>query len=50
LDSIQQRAFELFYEKFVPGQISGVQKHERGDTGDPSLKIVRSEARGFTKD
>jgi hypothetical protein len=25
LDSLQQRVFELFYEKFVPAQISGVQ-------------------------
>ena len=47
---MQQRAFELFYEKFVAGQISAVQKLERSDRGDPRLKILRQDTRRFTKD
>ena len=42
--------FELFYEKFVPGQISDVPKLKRGDTRDPGLKIARRDAHRFTED
>jgi hypothetical protein len=45
-----QRTFELFYEKFVPGQIFGVQRLKRGDKRDPSLRVIRNNARGFTGD
>jgi hypothetical protein len=45
-----QRTFELFYEKFVPGQIFGVQKLKRADKRDPSLKVIRNDARRFTGD
>ena len=32
--------FELFYEKFVLGEVSGIQKLARSDTRDPSLKVA----------
>ena len=42
--------FELFYEKFVPGQIFELQRLKRGDKRYRSVKIVRSDARRFTED
>jgi hypothetical protein len=42
--------FELFYEKFVPGEIFGVQRLKRGDKRYRSVKIVCSEARRVTED
>jgi hypothetical protein len=45
-----QHAFELFYEKFVPCQIFGVQRLKRGDRPDPRLTILRRDARCFTED